>query len=144
MKSLTMRFAIAAAAFVAAAGVASAQTMEAKIPFAFHASGKALPAGTYRVTLKYGSSSVPTVKISNRGTGESSLTMALAGTDPQKAWVAFGNAVLLFQCGSSACALQQVWMGDTGSPSYRVPMPKGAKEDYRITAEVVMHRTASE
>jgi hypothetical protein len=40
MKNMTSKMIIAAATLVAAAGVASAQDMEAKIPFAFRAGGR--------------------------------------------------------------------------------------------------------
>ena len=146
MKSLTMRFTIAAAAFVAVAGVASAQTMEAKIPFAFHANGKALPAGTYRVTLGYGSAANPIVRISNSQTLEQSLALAFANADPKKSWVDSGDAVLEFRCDSdsSHCALNKLWTGTPGTAAYTVPMPNFGKDNYRITAEIVMHRIASE
>ena len=45
MKNLTMKMMFAAATLVAAAGVASAQTLEANVPFTFRAGGTDAPGG---------------------------------------------------------------------------------------------------
>jgi hypothetical protein len=140
MKNVTMRLTIVAAAFVAVAGVASAQTMEAKIPFAFRASGKVYEAGTYRVNMR-NSSGVPVLTIRNRDSAESGLAVGTA-TDPSKTSVSTGNAVLSFQCGVSRCALSKVWMGAAGTPAYSISTPKLGKDEPRRTAEIVMRPAA--
>ena len=143
MKSLTMSLTIAAAALVAVAGAASAQTLEASVPFAFYANGKVLPAGTYRVTLG-GSGANPILTISNRESLQRTLGLAFPNLTPKKSWVDAGNAVLLFRCGSNSSrwALNELWTGAPGGPAYSIP--NSGKDDYRMTAEIVMHRVASE
>src|SRR5579863_1677053 len=126
MNSLTMRLTIAAAAFVAVAGVASAQDMEAKIPFAFRANGKVFAAGTYRVNVKTGG--IPVLTIRNPVSGESALAVGMP-TDPNKSWLSTGDAVLSFHCGVSRCALSKVWMGNTGMPAYSIATPKLGKDE---------------
>jgi len=143
MKSLTMRLTIAAAAFVAAAGLASAQTMEAKIPFAFHANGKVLAPGTYRVRMTRGSG-IPLLFITDRNTGNRTLATGRGAEDPKAEWVASGSPVLHFECGAGRCTLSELWMGTPGEPVYRIPTPNLGKNEYRIVAEVVMHRVAGD
>src|SRR5690348_9656660 len=62
MTNLSNRMMIAAAAIAVAAGVASAQSMTAEIPFAFRAGEKMMPAGTYRVTNVNQQTSTPTLR----------------------------------------------------------------------------------
>jgi len=135
MKNLTMKTMIAAAAFVAAAGVASADTqiMEAKIPFAFRAGGKVLAPGTYRVRLRDDGNPIVTIA----SPGNAVIALAQANGDAKKAWTAGGKAVLSFECGSSRCSLTQVWMGSS-SPVYMLPAPKLGKDEPRRLAEIVM------
>jgi len=135
MKNPTMKTMIAVAAFVAVAGVASAQnqTMEAKIPFAFRASGKVLAPGTYRVSVQ--SSGLPIVVIQNRESGV--LTQARSNGDAKAAWSSTGKAVLQFECGSSRCSLTDVWMGGA-NPVYKVPAPSLGKDEPRRLAEIAM------
>src|SRR5580700_2722631 len=52
MKNFTMQLTIAAAALVAVAGSASAQTYKAEIPMAFHAGSNAMAAGSYEVVVR--------------------------------------------------------------------------------------------
>ncbi len=136
MKNLTTNLMIAAAALAAVAGTASAQTMEAKIPFAFRASGKVLPAGTYRV----GMLSTPSGNhelIVTTATGKNQVLVYAAPDGQAKStWADSGMAVLAFECGVSRCALKNAWMGD--GPVYRIPVPKLGKDEPVRTAEVVM------
>ncbi len=142
MKNLTTKMMIAAAAFVAAAGVASAQTMEAKVPFAFRASGKIFEPGTYRVQLQNRGGSALFV-IGNREPGDSVLAMAYGSEDPKKTWKT-GDGVLSFQCGSGPCALRGVWMGDESMPVYRLSVPKLGRDEPNSVAEIAMHSAKSE
>ena len=70
MKNLTMKMMFAAATLVAAAGVASAQTLEANVPFAFRANGQVFAPGTYRIQMQRSLSGNPLI--------------AIRGTDPHK------------------------------------------------------------
>ncbi len=139
MKSLTTKMMIAAAALVAVAGVASPETMEAKIPFAFRAGGKTLEAGTYRVEVQRGPSATPLILIASRKAGEQVFAIPYNSGNPKKAWTASGNGVLSFQCGAGRCALQEIWMGDEDRPVYRIPVPSLGHDEPRSMAEIVMH-----
>jgi len=137
MKNLTMKTMIAAAAFVAVAGVASAQnqSLEAKIPFAFRAGGKVLAPGTYHVSLQ--NSGLPLIVIRSLESGPAVLAQAHSNGDAKAAWSSAGKAVLQFECGSSRCSLTDVWMGGT-RPVYSVPAPSLGKDEPRRLAEIVM------
>jgi hypothetical protein len=139
MTNLTMRLMIGATAFVAVAGVASAQSMDAKIPFAFRANGKVFAPGTYRVTVKTGGTALLTIR--DRVSGESALAVGTA-TDPNKTWLSTGDAVLSFQCGVSRCALSKVWTGNASTPAYSISTPKLGKDEPRRTAEILMRPAA--
>jgi hypothetical protein len=136
MKNVTMRLTIAAAAFVAVAGVASAQTMEAKIPFSFRANGKVFTAGTYRVSMRQ-VSTTPLILIRSQDSGQGALAVAMSTDTPKQAWTASGNAVLSFECGVSRCALSELWMGSS-TLAYRLSVPKLGKDEPRRTAEIVL------
>lgn len=138
MKNSTMNMMIAAAAFVAVAGAASAQSMEAKIPFAFRAGGKVFEPGTYRVRVASGNTGVPLIAIGGLKPTQQVLTMGSYNGDAKKAWRESGKAILSFQCGVGRCALSQVWMGDYGAPVYRLNVPNLGKDEHRTTAEIVM------
>ena len=138
MKNSTMKTMIAAAAFVAVAGVASAQTMEAKIPFAFRAAGKVFEPGTYRVRVVSGSTGVPLISIGSLEPAQHVLAMGFPNGDAKKEWKTSGNAILSFQCGVGRCALNQIWMGNYGTPVYRLNVPSLGKDEPRTTAEIVM------
>jgi hypothetical protein len=142
MKNMTTRMIIAAATLVAAAGVASAQEMEAKIPFAFRAGGKLLAAGTYHVRMDRTPSGGSLILISGQAVGERVLTVGHGGEDIKAAWTATGNPVLSFQCGSR-CVLSQVWMG-TNSQVYRLSNPSFGKGEPQREAEVVLHPIKTE
>jgi len=135
MKNLTTKMTIAAAAFMAVAGVASAQTLEAKIPFEFRANGKVLPAGTYRVEM----SRAPILVIESKEPGQGVLAVAFGSDDPKKEWVSAGQGVLLFQCGVGPCALRDIWAGEGGRPVYRIRVPRVGKGEPQSVAEIVMH-----
>ena len=133
MKNVTMRLTIAAAAFVAAAGVASAQDMQANIPFAFRANGKVFAAGTYRVNVKTGN--IPILIIRNRATGDSALAVGTVA-DANKS----GDAVLSFECGVSRCALSKVSIGS--GAAYSISVPKLGRDEPRRTAQILMRPAA--
>lgn len=140
MKNSTMKMMIAAAAILAVAGVASAQTMEAKIPFAFRAGGKVFEPGTYRVRVASGNTGVPLISIGSLKPTQQVLTMGSYNGDAKKAWRDSGKAILSFQCGVGRCALSQIWMGNDGSPVYRLSVPNLGKDEHRTTAEIVMRQ----
>jgi hypothetical protein len=143
MKNLTNRMMIVAAAFLAVAS-ASAQSMEAKIPFAFRAGGKVMAPGTYRVRMQVQPSGTPLLTISGHESGQSVLAVAFGNGDPKAAWKATGDAVLSFECGNSRCSLKQAWMGAGASLVYRFPTPNLGADEPRHVAEISMRPLTAE
>ena len=140
MKNL-VTMTIAAAALMTAAGVASAQTMEAKIPFAFRTSGKVLAPGTYRVQLtRIASGAV--LEISQFRSDQQALAVPYPSGSPAAAWKKAGKAVLSFDCGSSGCSLHSVWMGN--ELVYELPHAKRSKLEVERAELVVMYPVKSE
>jgi len=135
MMNLTTKLTIAAAAFMAVAGTASAQTMEAKIPFAFRASGKVLAPGNYRVSVQTVPSASRLVIITSEDGKQETLAIAVANGAAQ---TFADRAALRFECGVSRCALTDVSTG-AGGAAYRVLTPKLGKDETR-TAEIAMTR----
>ncbi|HUB82202.1 MAG TPA: hypothetical protein VMB03_25575 [Bryobacteraceae bacterium] len=133
-----MRLTVAAAAFMAAAGVASAQNMEAKIPFAFRASGKVFAAGTYELRMHSTPTGSKTLVIQDARGHNDLLTVAYPNGEPKAAWKSVGNAVLSFRCGVSRCVFTTIWTGGHDSV-YRLPAPGLGKDEPARTAEIVLH-----
>jgi hypothetical protein len=138
MKNLTMNLTFAAATLVAAAGVASAQTMEANVPFAFRASGQVFAAGTYRINVQRAAGGNPLITI--RGSDPHKQLLAATYPDgPAKAgWQQDGKAVLSFECGVSRCQLTKLWMG-SDYPTLRVPAPKLGRDEPVHVTEISTH-----
>ena len=127
MTNFTKNLLVAAAALAVAAGAASAQPLQADIPFAFEVNGNVLSAGTYRVD-----------HISNlghvyrfMGGQESAIVLAASEHDAQKAWKAAGNGKLAFECGPNRCVLVELWDG-TGRPATSFYRPKTVDMGTRI------------
>ena len=136
MNNFTKRMTIAAAALVAAAGMASAQTMKAEIPFSFHAAGAVLAPGGYEIAILDGASGIPLLRIRNAETNKTVLAMPLTNEDPRKEWTASGEAKLSFECGASTCGLVEAWT--PGYPAYKFAAPKIGKDEPRRVAVIVM------
>ncbi len=138
MKRLTNTL-LAATAFVAAAGIASAQSMEANIPFAFQAGRTTFAAGTYRVQLQRSNSGNRMIRIAGKQPKTQMLAYGYAEGSAKTAWAESGNPVLLFHCGGGKCSLTDVWIGAAGEDAWRIPEP-GLRKDVPVTtAEVVLH-----
>ncbi len=138
MKNVMTNLMIAAAAFVALAGTASAQIMEAKIPFAFRASDKVLPPGTYKVELRALQTGDRVLVITNPSGKHRTFSIARPNGAANPEWKAAGDAVLSFQCGVSRCAMKDIWMGSE-DPVYVIPVHKIGHDDPAHTAEIVLH-----
>ena len=133
MRKLTTRFMIATAALVVVAGVASAQTMTASIPFEFRAGDRVMASGTYQIdSLRL--SGVPIFRLSNRNSGGSIALLAQAPVEPKKGW-AEGTGKLLFTCTSGGCALAELWDG-SGSHAYKFHGPKLGKDEEAVLREI--------
>jgi hypothetical protein len=133
MKRLTMNLMIAAAALAAVAGSASAQTLNAEIPFAFRAGNKLMAPGSYRVTVKRGSGSTM-FHFQAADTGRGIMLAEHTAGDPPKAWRNTG-ARLAFECDASRCALREVWTG-TGDRVYHFEGPRLGRDDDKRVVEV--------
>jgi hypothetical protein len=136
MTNFTTTMMIAAATLVVAAGSASAQVLNAEIPFTFRAGGVVMEAGRYEVSADQ-KNGQPMYRLWSAKEHRSILLLAGASRDPQKSWLASGNPVLSFQCGTSHCALSGIWTGQS-MPAYTFPRPKLGRDEPTRTALVVM------
>src|SRR5579862_9110554 len=109
MKTSTLRWTIAAAALMVAAGSASAQTYRAEIPMAFSAGGRVLAAGPYEISA----SGYATTKYQfyNRTDHSGVMLLGNALSDPPKQWRDEGVAKLTFECIDGSCRLKSLWNG---------------------------------
>jgi len=106
MKSLTKWMVAAAAVTVAAVG-ASAQVLQADVPFAFGGvAGRESP-GTYQVTID----SNHLVHFRNMDTHDTRLATPAFLSDPKKEWRASALPKMVFQCGPSGCEIVGLWAG---------------------------------
>ena len=134
MKQLT----IMAAVLVLATGTASAQTLNAQIPFAFTAGGKVLPPGGYEVQVKNSNS---LVILSNFEAREGAMLLPSDRSDAASEWRAKGDPVLIFQCGTGRCALIRLWTGG-GNPAISVPHRSPGREEHASLTLIPMTRAA--
>ncbi len=136
MTNLTKNILVAAAVLVVA-GVASAQTVTADIPFAFRAGEKLMAPGTYQVSTVSAASGIAVFKLYNTDERAGVLAVPPVKNDPAKAWKADGKPRLVFLCGGSRCALAEIWRGGTETISYKFNLPKYHEE---LRAEVIVGR----
>ena len=135
MKSTTMKMMLAAAVLTVASGVASAQTAEVKIPFAFHANGEALPAGTYRL---HASDSGMLFQLADVNSGKRVILLSVSERVPQADWKSSPYGLMSFRCGPAGCSLAEFWMG-YGNPTHRIRIPK---TEERMNTRVALIRMA--
>jgi hypothetical protein len=133
---------IAAASLVVAAGVASAQRMNAEIPFEFRAGNRVMEPGTYQVDNLSRRINTPIFRLQNVHSGGSIALLPQAPVDPQKGW-AEGNAKLVFACTSGSCVLAEVWDG-SGNPAYTFHRPNLGKDMTAYLREIPMQRGKGE
>jgi hypothetical protein len=127
MTNFTKSMMIAAAAFVAVAGAARAQSLKAVIPFNFQVAGQSLPAGLYDVATL--SETAPIYRFRGQD-GKSAAAMGYGQHDPQTQWKAEGNPKLAFACGETSCTLIELW--DGSRPAQRIRYPKSVDMGTRI------------
>jgi len=106
MKSTT-KWMVTAAALAIATGVASAQALQAEIPFAFRAGDKIMAAGTYRVEAR---DAQKYLILSNFESRQSAILLPNWRETPAKGVAARGEPVMVFEC-ASRCELIRVWTG---------------------------------
>ena len=131
MKNLTAKMMVAAAALVAAGGVASAQVMKAELPFRFQAAGAWLEPGTYSIDRISGSSATTIYRVGNLDTAGAVAAVPRFTIDRNN-----GNAnegKLVFECVAGRCALVQLWDGSYGV-TYAFSGPKRSKEEAALAS----------
>ena len=129
---------IMAAVLVLAAGTASAQTLNAQIPFAFTAGGKVLPRGAYEVQVKNANS---LVTLSNFEARQGAMLLPSNRSDAGSEWRAKGDPMLVFECGVGRCALIRLWTGG-GNPALSVPHRNLGREEHASLTLIPMTRAA--
>ena len=134
MKSLTSKLMITAAAVVVATSVASAQSLNADIPFAFRAGGKVMAPGSYRVTAV---GATHYVIFSNYEAKDSVIAMPTAlGDAPKTA----SNPALTFECGSGPCELVRLWTA-SGYPAMKFAHGKSGSTERAALIDIRLVRT---
>ena len=116
-----------------AAGVASAQSVQAHVPFNFEAAGQSMPAGDYTVSRGPGVAT-PTFVLQHEQTGHKIMLLALA-SQPDRS-----TASLVFDCGQRECALTLIRTGDF--ESHAVPKAAAPRERELKQVAVLLFRSA--
>lgn len=106
--------AAAAAAMMTSTLHADSSAMNLEIPFAFHASSKALPAGTYRATV--GTHDGSKFFAIRQGKTGAIFAVHQTGSAPDD-----GKVTLTFACATSGCDL---FSARFGAAQYQTPMRK--------------------
>jgi hypothetical protein len=133
MTRLTTKLMIAAAALVAA-GAASAQTMQATIPFAFRAGGKVMEAGTYHVDL-HGPGRTVVIQGLNK---VAVVAMPVAHRDGAER-----TPKLVFTCARGTCSLHRIWPGYS-APGLDFGTPKLDPREEASLVVIPLRRDATE
>jgi hypothetical protein len=128
---------IATALLALATGVASAQALQANIPFAFRVGNKVMAPGTYRVQVSSG----PRLVILSNYEAKATAILAPTSTgDPSKEWKAAGAPMLSFDCGASRCELNRLWTGD--APALNFMHRNRGPEQRAVVTEIRLVRAA--
>ena len=136
MNTSTTRLMIAAAALAVAAGSASAQSLKAEIPFAFHTAHATMSPGTYVITTNNWSGR-QVVMMRNSDTGAAVMLLQHVDAYLPAGQLYAGAAKLTFTCAGRACVLRELWKGG-GTTGLRFLGPKlPAGDDARI-AEIAL------
>ena len=121
----TTKLMITTAVLAISAGIASAQSLKADIPFSFQAGSRMLPAGEYTVRMTGTHGDV--VVFRNAAAKETAIVLPAGTAYPSKEWKAAGNAVLSFECGTTRCALTRMWTGESVAYTFRYSRPAGVE-----------------
>jgi hypothetical protein len=133
MKRLITFSVFAAAALVAVAGSASAQTLKAEIPFSFRAGKTLMGPGTYDVVVDK-TSATRVFRLHNRESNVSVMLIGNVQDDAAKAWREAGLPKITFECVETRCALRRIWTG--GDSAYRFLGPKPGADGAVRVAEI--------
>lgn len=136
MTNFTTKMMIAAAAMAASAGLVSAQSLNAEIPFAFRAGNTQMAPGAYQVRTVQSAGGAPVLSI--RGANGTVMVLAMTTIDRNAA----APAKLVFECAGSQCVLAEAWKGGAYS-GYRFNHAKLSKDEPHRMATVLL-TTATE
>ena len=139
MKTTRMNLMIATAFLALATGVASAQALQAEIPFAFRVGSKVMAPGTYQVKLANSSQYV--VVLSNYQSKDAAIVVASGQSDPSKDWKASGAPMLTFECGISRCELSRLWTG-AAAPALNFPHRGIGRDERASVTEIRLVKAA--
>jgi hypothetical protein len=142
MKTLNMRWLIAAAALAVAAGSASAQTYKAEIPLSFRAGRATMAPGAYQIQLVASQTNLISVRVHNLDTKRSVLVFAEIDGYTPKALTQSGKPVIAFECTGGTCDLTRLWSGGNGASVFFVK-PSHSKHEAQ-TASVNIELTKAE
>lgn len=132
MTNFTTKMMIAAAAMVVAASAASAPSMKAAVPFAYHTGGKTLAAGTYQFSMN----DRGVVSIDAKNGRHILFELAVSRIEGGDG----SAAKLVFSCHGDDCTLLEAWTGTPGA-AYKLASPKA--RDLEATLVVIpLHRNA--
>ena len=123
MKRWITTMTIAAATMLVATSAASAQVLNAEIPFAFDAGNTHMQPGSYRLVASHTSSQAVLLSLENMQTKSIASMVAEGQADSYKR---DPQAKLVFRCGSEGCALEKIWTGPYGD-NLRLPERRGGK-----------------
>lgn len=108
MKNSFQKALMAVAAVGLTAGAAFAENpLRADVPFAFRAADRTMPAGEYEISRPSGTLGTNAYQITSRANGHSIMVLTRSSMPREKA--NDDAARLVFTCGESKCALEQVW-----------------------------------
>ncbi|SPE37053.1 conserved exported hypothetical protein [Candidatus Sulfopaludibacter sp. SbA3] len=127
MKNAATKWMIAVAALAAAAGSASAQMLNAKIPMSFRVGGQLMAPGSYEVR-EVGSAANHFIRIYNVDTHTAVALVQNAKSDTPKAWLHDGVPRITFECVGDSCTLRRMWNGE-GTEAYVFPAPRARPGD---------------
>ena len=132
MKTLNMRWLIAAAALAVAAGSASAQTYKAEIPLSFRAGRATMLPGAYRIELLPFSGAV-VARVSSLDTNRSVTLFAQVDLATPKEAKDARKAVITFDCNGEKCELTRLWNGVSDS-AYRFIEPAHSRNEAQMAS----------
>jgi hypothetical protein len=134
MKQFMIRSMFAAATLVAVAGISSAETLTAEIPFAFRAGRTLMAPGSYQVKVDH-SGGTAIFHLYNYDNHAGLVLLSYGTSEPDKAWVASGLPKIAFECAAERCALRQLWTGDRYSV-YQFSSPKPSRGEPALVTQM--------
>jgi hypothetical protein len=139
MKTNTTKLMIATALLTLATGVASAQVLQAEIPFAFRVGSKVMAPGTY--TVRVDGQRHNLVILSNFASKNSAIVLPIGPAEVPKEWKAKGDPAMSFECGVGRCELARMWTG-YGDPALSFPHHNLGRDERASVTEIKLVRAS--